>query len=314
MVLLSACGQKSAGLQEGAAAPDTQLFENGMTHLEKSHFIKARLSFQTLINTYPDSEFTPASFLGIADSYYEEAGGENLLLAEAQYKDFLIFYPTHEMADDAQLKVAAINYRLMQPYDRDPTNARKAEVEFKRFIEDFPDSDLIPTAKEALREVEEALARRDSEIGEFYFKRRAWLAAEMRFKQVLEKYPDFSGTDVTLFKLARAVEEAGRPNEATVYYARLAAEYPFSSHFEDARERLILLEKDVPEIDQVAAARHEANRRVEGFSLMAPVRGFWQIFTGRPDIYEVARRRAQEAQSTGDSEEASETEEPESNQ
>ena len=66
---LWSCGQKSVGLQEGAAAPDTQLFENGMTYLDKSQHIKARLSFQTLINTYPDSEFTPASFLGIADSY-----------------------------------------------------------------------------------------------------------------------------------------------------------------------------------------------------------------------------------------------------
>jgi len=137
VIVFSGCGQKSAGLQEGAVAPDTQLFENGMTYLEKNQFIKSRLSFQTLINTYPDSEYTPASFLAIADSYYEEGGTENLMQAESQYKDFLIFYPTHEMADDAQLKIAAINYRLMKPYDRDPTNAKKAEVEFNRFINNF---------------------------------------------------------------------------------------------------------------------------------------------------------------------------------
>jgi len=123
--LFAGCGQKSAGLQEGAAAPDTQLFENGMDYLSKSQFIKARLAFQTLINTYPESEFTPSSFLAIADSFYEQGGMENLLQAEAQYKDFMIFYPTHEMADDAQLKIAAINYKLMGPYDRDPTHMRK---------------------------------------------------------------------------------------------------------------------------------------------------------------------------------------------
>lgn len=47
---------------------------------------------------------------------------------------------------------------------------------------------------------------------------------------------------------------------------------------------------------------------------MDPVRGFWQIFTGRPDIYEVARRRAEEAQSTGDVQQTPGTEEPDSNQ
>ncbi len=46
-LLLSSCGQKSAGLQEAAVAPDTMLFENGMTYLEKNQYIKARLSFQT---------------------------------------------------------------------------------------------------------------------------------------------------------------------------------------------------------------------------------------------------------------------------
>ena len=299
VLLLWACGQKSVGLQEGAAAPDTQLFENGMTYLDKSQYIKARLSFQTLINTYPDSEFTPASFLGIADSYYEEGGSQNLLQAEAQYKDFLIFYPTHEMADDAQLKIAAINYKMMKPYDRDPTYARKAEVEFKRFLEDYPDSELAPTAREALREVEETLARRDHEIAEFYYKRKAWVAAENRYQEVIEKYPDFSRMDETLFRLARATEEAGRIGEAVAYYDRVAAEYPFSKFFEEARERLILLEMEVPAVDEQAAARHSANRREESFSVLDPMRSVFQVFTGRPDIYEIARQRAEEG-GTGD--------------
>jgi outer membrane protein assembly factor BamD len=289
----SACGQKSAGLQEGAVAPDTQLFENGMQYLEKNQFIKARLSFQTLINTYPDSEFTPASFLAIADSYYEEGGSENLLQAEAQYKDFLIFYPTHEMADDAQLKIAAINYKLMKPYDRDPTNARKAEQEFKRFLDNYPDSELSPTAQEALRDVEETLARRDQEIGDFYFKRSSFLAAESRFMEVLEKYPSFSELDLTLFRLGRSLEESGRVTEAVVYYARLAKEFPFSDHFEESREKLVLLEQDVPEVDEEAAARHLANRREDSFSVLDPIRSVWQAFVGRPDIYEIARKRAE---------------------
>lgn len=291
--LLAGCGQKSPGLQDSAVAPDTQLFENGMRYLEKSQYLKARLAFQTLINTYPDSEYTPAAFLAIADSYYAEGGSENLLQAEAQYKDFLIFYPTHEMADDAQLKVAAINYRLMKPYDRDPTNARKAETEIRRFLEHYPDSELSPTAREALREVEETLARRDQEIGDFYFSRNSYLAAEGRYKEVLDKYPDYSRMDVTLYRLARSLEEIGRVSEATVYYEKIAREYPFSQYFNDAKEKLILLEREIPAVDQQAAARHEANVREDGFSFMDPVKAVVEFFTGRPDIYEVARKRAE---------------------
>jgi hypothetical protein len=106
-------------------------------------------------------------------------------------------------------------------------------------------------------------------------------------------------TDDTLFKLARSLEESGRISEATPHYARLAQEFPFSRHFELAKEKLILLEQPVPEVNEVVAARREANRRVENFSLMDPIRSVWQVFSGRPDIYEIARKRA-DAQGLGD--------------
>lgn len=293
LLLAAGCGQKTAGLQEGAAAPDTQLFETGMEYLEKSQFIKARLAFQNLVSTYPDSDYTPASFLAIADSYYAEGGTENLLQAEAQYKDFLIFYPTHEMADDAQLKIAAINYKMMKPYDRDPTAARKAEREFKRFLDNFPDSELAPTAREFHREVEETLARREQDIGQFYLRRDANQAAEMRFKEVLDRYPNFSMMDTVLYQLGESLEANGQVAEAAVYWGRIASEYPFSRYYEAAKDKLILLEQEVPPVDEQAAARHLANRREESFSLTDPIRSVWEIFAGRPDIYEIARRRAE---------------------
>lgn len=294
--VLSACGQRSAGLQEGAVAPDTTLFENGMEYLEKSQYTKARLSFQTLINTYPDSEYTPTAFLAIADSYYNEGGTENLLQAESQYKDFLIFYPTHEMADDAQLKIAAINVRLMKPHDRDPTYARKAQSELDRFLENYPDSELAPTAKEVLRDVNENLARGIHEIGQFYFNRDAYLAAESRYKEVLEGYESFSELDVTLYELGESLERLGRVEEASVYYARLAQGYPFSDYYDEAREKLILLEKPVPPVDEAEAAQNAANQPVEDFSIFDPIRSVWRAFTGGPDIYEIARKRAEQRQ------------------
>ena len=294
VLLLTSCGQKSAGLQEGTAAPDTQLFENGMKYLEKSQYTKSRLAFQTLINTYPDSDYTPSAFLAIADSYYGQQGTENYLQAEAQYKDFLIFYPTHGMADDAQMKICALNFKLIKPYDRDPTYAKKAEVECKRVLDNYPDSELAPTAREALREVQDILARHDQDIGDFYFKRSAYNAAEGRYKEVLDKYPDYGRMDETLFRLGESLEQTGRVTEASVYYEQIAREYPFSEYFEDAKNKLVLLEQQVPAVDQQAATRHKMNRTEETVSLMDPLRSVWEVFTGRPDIYEVARKRAEE--------------------
>lgn len=298
-VLFSACGQKSAGLQEGAVAPDQRLFETGMQYLEKSQFIKARLAFQTLVNTYPESEHTPASFLSIADSFYKEAGTTNLLQAETQYKDFIIFYPTHEIADDAQMKIAAVNVRLMREPDRDPTYAIKAERELIKFLQIYPDSELAPTAEEFLWEVQENLADGMQGVGDFYYNKDSYLASESRYKEVLDLYPDYSSLSTTLFRLGQSLEGLGRIEEAGVYYSRLVSEYPFSDYEGEAREKLLLLERPLPEVNPVEAAANaaEANRRVDdGFSVLDPIRGVWQIFTGREDPYEVARRRAEERQ------------------
>ena len=229
VMLFSSCGQKSAGLQEGAVAPDQQLFETGMQYLEKSQFIKARLAFQTLVNTYPDSEHTPASFLAIADSFYKEAGTTNLLQAETQYKDFIIFYPTHEIADDAQMKIAAVNVRLMREPDRDSTYAIKAERELIKFLEIYPDSELAPTADEFLWEVQENLADGIQGVGDFYFTKDSHLASESRFKEVLDRYPDYSGLSTTLYRLGQSLEGLGRVEEATVYYSRLVPSIPLET-------------------------------------------------------------------------------------
>ena len=92
LILLSGCSQKSAKLQRSVVPPDKTLFETGSDYLDRSQYIRARLAFQTLISTYPDSEMTSLSYFAMADSFYEEGGTENLLQAEDQYKNFIIFY------------------------------------------------------------------------------------------------------------------------------------------------------------------------------------------------------------------------------
>lgn len=297
LFFLSSCGQKSPGLQEGAISPDQMLFENGMKYMDKGQVVKARLTFQTLISSYPEGENTPHAFFAIADSYYKEAGAANLLHAEAQYKDFIIFYPFHEMADDAQMKIVALNVKLMKSPDRDSSYAKRAEIELKEFLENYPESELALTAGEFLRQVEENRAHGIQGVGNFYFRKGSYLASESRYKEVISEYPNYSQLGVSLYRLGTSLESLGRIEEASVYYARVAAEFPFSIHSEDAEKKLILLEKPVPPVDVVAAERNKANQvEEEGFSLnpMKPIREVVDFFTGGEDIYEIAKRRAEE--------------------
>ena len=71
------------------------LFDKAMHDLEKGRYEVARLTLNTLINTYDTSEYLAKAKLAIADSWYREGGVHGMAQAEAEYKDFELFYPDH---------------------------------------------------------------------------------------------------------------------------------------------------------------------------------------------------------------------------
>jgi TolA-binding protein len=123
-------------------AKDKTLFESGTSYLQEGQYIQSRRVFAKLINKYPDSDLAPEAIFGIADSYYEEGGTENLLQAEDGYKNFVIFYPDSPKAPEAQLKIIALNVQKMGPSDRDQEYAHRALKEIERFEKKFPNSDF----------------------------------------------------------------------------------------------------------------------------------------------------------------------------
>ena len=79
------CQQKSAKLQKSMVPPDKTLYETGADYLKKGQYNRARLSLQTLISTYPDSEMAAEAKFAVGESYYDEGGTENLLQAEEYF-------------------------------------------------------------------------------------------------------------------------------------------------------------------------------------------------------------------------------------
>ena len=109
-----------------SAEPDKLLYDRAIQDIKKSRYIEGRLSFQTLINTYPDSEYLAKAKLGVADSYYKEGGTSNLTQAIQEYNDFITFFPFLDEAAYAQMQVGMAYYRMMEKSDRDISKAQSA--------------------------------------------------------------------------------------------------------------------------------------------------------------------------------------------
>ena len=244
--------------------PDKILYEKATREIDTGHFDVGRLTLQTLINTYPDSEYLSKAKLAIADSYYSEGGTAGLTQAEAEYKDFITFFPTAPEAPQAQYKAGMAHFRLMSKSDRDRTEAKLAEAEFKEFLLKYPDSQVMPRAKARLRQVQEVLGQGDFRIAQFYYMKHAYPAARSRFRDIAENYPNYSEVDAALWYLGKSLEALRHPDEAAVYYAQVVAEHPFSPYVDDVKERLTALNKPIPRPTRATLARAQADAVHQG--------------------------------------------------
>jgi outer membrane protein assembly factor BamD len=287
--------------------PDKELFDKAMTALRKGKYDVARLDLQALLTTYPESEYQMRAKLAVGDSWYKEGGAAALQQAEAEYKDFITFFPNQPEAAEAQMKVGDIYYQQMEKPDRDPTNAERAEQEYRLMIQQYPDSTLIPRAKQRLREVQEVLAQRQYTIGSFYAQHENWPASIARLETVTDSYPLFSKSDLALMQLgddyaAEAtvaskltyLKPAQRERLIAAYgdraadcYSKVVTRYPMAPHVEDAREKLIALGRPVPEPTQAALAESEAEEQSRA-NIKLKDRAMLLIKHG-PDTLEAAR-------------------------
>jgi outer membrane protein assembly factor BamD len=268
-----------AGVQ--SKQPDKELYDKAMVAMKKGRYDVARLDLQTLLNTYPESEFRMRAKLSVGDTWFKEGGSAALTQAEAEYEDFITFFPNAPEAAEAKMKVADIYYQQMEKPDRDFTNAQMAEKEYREMINMFPDSSLVPRAKQKLRDVQEVLGEREYQVGAYYESREDFVAAIARLQTVADTYPLYSKSDQVLLgigdayageahnvQIAPGLPGAIRERLNTMYedkaaqaYQKVITRYPMAPHVEDARDRLVAMNRPVPEPTETAIAESDAEER-----------------------------------------------------
>ncbi|HSY70564.1 MAG TPA: outer membrane protein assembly factor BamD [Edaphobacter sp.] len=265
-----------------AGLPDKVLYDKALDATKHGHFDVARLDLQTLLNTYPDSQYQMKAKLAIADSWYKEGGTAALTQAEQEYKDFITFFPNAPEAAEAQMRVGDIYFRQMDKPDRDYSKAVHAEEEYRLMLQQFPESTLVPQAKQRLREVQEVMATREAAVAAFYSTHNNWAATIARYQTVVDTYPQYSHMDDVLIGLGDAYEaearyirasklpEAGKARLEKIYddqaiaaYSKVVLEHSAAQHVEDARDRLDAMNVPIPTPtpEQIAASVALENSR-----------------------------------------------------
>jgi len=239
--------------------PDKILFDKAIKDIEKGRYEIARLTLNTLMNTYDTSEYLAKAKLAIADAWMREGGSHGWAQAEAEYKDFILFYPTLEESSEAQMKICDIHYRQMEKPDRDPAHMLRAEDECRQVLTQFPNSRFAPLVAQKLREIQEAISEGEFRVGSFYYQKGSFVPAANRLQAVADHYPLFSKADEALWKLGESYGRLGPAfkSRSIESYQRIVRDYPLSELVADAKKRLTSMEAEIPEPDPVAYARQK---------------------------------------------------------
>jgi len=239
---------------DNTAEPDKVLYNRALEDIKHGRQEVGRLGLQTLINTYPDSEYLAKAKLGIADSYYKESGTANMAQAIQGYKDFIVFFPFLPEAAYAQLQVANAHYQQMAKPDRDRSEAKAAEDEYQIFLTKYPKDPLAPKAEQRLRDVQEIIAEGDYRIGYFYYVKGDKRAAASRLVTIAKRYPLYSRSDKVQWMLGDIFERSEHKEVAALYYGNIVKNYPLSSLAQNAKNKLVAFKVPVPQPDPKAVA------------------------------------------------------------
>jgi outer membrane protein assembly factor BamD len=271
--------EKTASEKEdtgNGAEPDKVLYDRAQDDLKHGRYTEGRLALQTLVNTYPDSEYLAKAKLMVADSFYKEGGTSNLMQAIQEYKDFQTFFPFLENeASYAQMQVGLAHYHMMEKSDRDTTQGQAAEDEFQAFLVKYPQSPLVPKAEQYLRDVQEVLADGEFKIAfYYYYTKQDYRASAARLVELSDRYPLYSENDQALWMLGDIYDRARQlsKNEddknhwgdlSAKCYDRIVTDYPLSKFTPDAQARLKAMGKPAPPSDPNALAREQQQQLYE---------------------------------------------------
>jgi outer membrane protein assembly factor BamD len=238
LIAAGACAERGTRIPAGTTQPDVFLYERGTKALEEKRWFTAREFFQTLIDTYPQSQHRADAKLGLGDAYLGDGSPASQVMAINEYREFLNFFPTSPRADYAQFKLAMCHFSQMAKAGRDQTETHAALQEFQVLFERYPNSSLIPEARQREREAKDRLGRSEYLVGLTYYRLKWYPGAVARLQALLKADPQFTERDAVYYHLADSLVKLNRQAEAVPLYEKIGQEFEQSEYIEKAQERL----------------------------------------------------------------------------
>ena len=205
-----------------------EAFEEGYKELEKGDVLFAAKKFNEAELLYPQSEWAPKAALMAAYSYYSQ---DYYFDAEYELKRFLKVYPNEKSIPYAHYLLGMVYYEKIIDEKKDIGPLVQAEEKFRFIEKNYPETDFALDSSYKLNLIQDYLASKEMYIGVHYIKKKKWIAAINRFKNVVNNYEETSFIDEALHRLVELHYYLGLVEEAQKYASLLGYNYKSSEWY-----------------------------------------------------------------------------------
>jgi outer membrane protein assembly factor BamD len=213
---LGGCGLLPEVIDETAGWSAQKLYAEAKDNLNSGNYERAVKLFEALEARYPFGRYAQQAQLEVAYAYYKD---NEPISAIAACDRFIKLHPNHPNVDYAYYLKGLANFnddlgllgKLVDQdlSERDPRAARDAFLAFKELVTRFPNSQYAADSAARMKYLVNALASNEIHVAKYYLKRRAWVAAANRAKEVLRSYPEAPALEEALAIMVVAYDELG---------------------------------------------------------------------------------------------------------
>ncbi len=205
-----------------------EAFEEGYKELENGDALFAAKKFNEAELLYPQSKWAPKAALMAAYSYYSQ---DYYYDAEYELNRFLKVYPNEKNIPYAHYLLGMVYYERIVDEKKDLGPLVMAEEKFKFIEKNYPNTDFALDSSYKLDLIQDYLASKEMYIGIHYMKKKKWIAAINRFKNVVNKYEQTSFIDEALHRLVELHYNLGLLEESQKYASLLGYNYQSSEWY-----------------------------------------------------------------------------------
>ena len=197
-------------------------YEEGINLFEIGDYFAASKKFLEAEILFPQSQWAPKSVLMASYSYYMQS---YYSLAIENIKRYFKTYPNDINKAYAHYLLAICYYETIEGEKKDLAPLILSKKEFNFVIKNFPNTDYAYDAKFKIDLINDILAAKEVYIGRHYIKKKKWIAALNRFKNVLKEYETTIHVEEAIHRLVEIYYKLGMEEESLKYASLLGYNY-----------------------------------------------------------------------------------------